>query len=930
MFARSTTTNTRFFDFKSVPIKIILNTNKGKEEVVFTRSMLELRNTELDQVLNVTEEYPLFSDKYEFPVGFFNSSTYSQKMEFFFNKDTFNRVMTSYNRSIVKETRAVQKENLDKKVNEMKTANQKKQNDEKIEKENKTKAELKKEFEEKYDILVERLPSSTSLPSLILQKKEDIKTRNEHLKTVNEELKKENKLLSDFFKKPKENQFQTELKQIQDNINQLTTNINRIKDDLHKLREELFKLYDDLLEDVFEKYQEYGNGAPHVTPEITDLLLAAENFKKAYLNYKPYLASEDGQVGGFRFEPDMATDIQTKNRLIDFNVRILLGFLFPTKYPFRNSYTSSWDTKINHGQLNSLGVFSGLSFSGLLKKFSRLTDEHYSDKYPDFSYLKMSGKTYTVTDVIWISDIYNHTVYQELLKEYNKLIDANQLERTKLKQENNNKKQFFKQKYTGAQKTKDSIDVKKEISNPDIPMDYFDINNIQKNKLDISDLVEKIKQTPEDFDNIKLSYSNREQFIQFLKANYTNPNPINFMETNDININAMRNMSVLDYFIFRISYKLAFQTHQQQAASAQQASGLYRLPSGVNESYRERSENLIQLRTIRDTLYDIQTRVSNIFNKLMLDNPDYDEIYTDILNVKTGIELIQKYATTLSINSEEDKILKKILKLIVDAEPIKLNDYLLDNYFTEERQINFDFLTDTRITQSTRDRYKQYGGFVNLLRKFSNTTRESSNAFLQKTIQEFLDRVGDDFIYMMDQDTLYNTDIQREFTNYLERFHTGVSIVAGQTPAYEIMVQLDVIEGMLTDKNIKEIDCAYRGDKLTDSLIGLTNPRTYPWQLKKSARQRMFSIETKKWVDTVGTPPLVGDSDAENPLSAPVSKLLPGNVPDQLSELKEQQPRPQLAYGGDKNHRKISYKKKTYKKNTRKLYTFAKVYNNRQ
>uniref|UniRef100_A0A6C0I0F8 Uncharacterized protein n=1 Tax=viral metagenome TaxID=1070528 RepID=A0A6C0I0F8_9ZZZZ len=117
---------------------------------------------------------------------------------------------------------------------------------------------------------------------------------------------------------------------------------------------------------------------------------------------------------------------------------IMLKSLFPTKYPYQNNIKTSFDVKINKfPQLN-------LDFSQDFLRFFRFHDDDKEDAkmYPEYSYLNLEGKTNTVTEVIWINDIYNHPKYKQLFKKYNDLI-------------------FYKKTYSKI--LKDIIDSKKDI-----------------------------------------------------------------------------------------------------------------------------------------------------------------------------------------------------------------------------------------------------------------------------------------------------------------------------------------------------------------------------------------------------------------------------------------------------------------------------------
>lgn len=110
--------------------------------------------------------------------------------------------------------------------------------------------------------------------------------------------------------------------------------------------------------------------------------------------------------------------IQTKNG--NKNVLTMLRLLFPTKYPIVGNIFSSFNSIILK---RSEFTFS---FSDFLPSFlkNKLIEGNAS-----YSYVKVDGKIYTITQVIWLNDIYNHKEYSELI---NKFINLNNWKKTAL------------------------------------------------------------------------------------------------------------------------------------------------------------------------------------------------------------------------------------------------------------------------------------------------------------------------------------------------------------------------------------------------------------------------------------------------------------------------------------------------------------------
>jgi len=89
-----------------------------------------------------------------------------------------------------------------------------------------------------------------------------------------------------------------------------------------------------------------------------------------------------------------------KENILKFNVKIMLELLFPTYFPTTRNHTSSFQEYIKQS------IDSDMSFKGVL------TTAH------NFSYLKLDGKIYTITKVIWLNDLLNHPIYRNFLDEF--------------------------------------------------------------------------------------------------------------------------------------------------------------------------------------------------------------------------------------------------------------------------------------------------------------------------------------------------------------------------------------------------------------------------------------------------------------------------------------------------------------------------------
>jgi hypothetical protein len=169
---------------------------------------------------------------------------------------------------------------------------------------------------------------------------------------------------------------------------------------------------------------------------------------------------------------------QTKNG--DENVLIMLRLLFPTKYPIMGNIFSSFNSVIL-----KTSDFT-LSFSDFLPSFLRTKLIEGTALY---SYLKIDGKVYTVAQVVWLNDIYNHTEYADLIDKFKNL-------------------KIWKDK--ALRKLNDEITVKltKFKSNYGSGFDKADLTYIENQKKDVSkETLEKITKDQYSLGKLQLEYN---------------------------------------------------------------------------------------------------------------------------------------------------------------------------------------------------------------------------------------------------------------------------------------------------------------------------------------------------------------------------------------------------------------------------------------
>ena len=102
------------------------------------------------------------------------------------------------------------------------------------------------------------------------------------------------------------------------------------------------------------------------------------------------------------------SDVQgdtTPQDILDYNVKVMISLLFPTKYPVPRNHFNSYGHFITNK--DTTVALKGQVFD---KLFSMHT----------YTYINLFGSKYTITRVVWLNDLYNNPVYRSLVNEYSK------------------------------------------------------------------------------------------------------------------------------------------------------------------------------------------------------------------------------------------------------------------------------------------------------------------------------------------------------------------------------------------------------------------------------------------------------------------------------------------------------------------------------
>ena len=465
------------------PIKIMLDTNiPGKNAIPLTKSLLY--NPELKNISGFND-YPYFTMDVVFPFAYLNSLSYEKRVSFFFNKPEMVKIFKIYKPEILKTTGTDTEtpEILtieEKKIKEsgLKTINEKKQELISIREQLK---KIESEIIQKNKIEIEK--NEKIYNDEISKVDSEIKTNIDKFTKYIDELSKEslNKKLDEIFKPATSLDAVNEIlesKKSFDNKESMTSLYNKtinpyIKDIIAKIKElhiffnvyvsdvdievldTQFKEINSKKTSINEKIKEsykFIKSIPEIIKDFYDTLpensiddkvkdiekektneLKIDKDKKnknplekmnKAISDKVKLEETKKILEADLLNPQIEnkqpiddTNIkiekskqQTKNG--DENVLIMLRLLFPTKYPIVGNIFSSFNSLILKN-----ADFT-LTLSDFLPSFLRTKLIEGTALY---SYVKIDGKIYTITQAVWLNDIYNHKAYAELIDKFKKL-----------------------------------------------------------------------------------------------------------------------------------------------------------------------------------------------------------------------------------------------------------------------------------------------------------------------------------------------------------------------------------------------------------------------------------------------------------------------------------------------------------------------------
>ena len=127
------------------------------------------------------------------------------------------------------------------------------------------------------------------------------------------------------------------------------------------------------------------------------------------------------------------------------NIMFMLFIIFPTNYPIMNNLSTSYDRMI----LGNPELYSG-SLAGIIPFIVSILMGNKTDKQK-YSYIKTPSKGIcTVSQIIWLNDIYNNPEYKETIKKYEEFQEWKIIELYKKEKELQKKIKKFNKKYSNG------------------------------------------------------------------------------------------------------------------------------------------------------------------------------------------------------------------------------------------------------------------------------------------------------------------------------------------------------------------------------------------------------------------------------------------------------------------------------------------------
>ena len=457
-------------DIEIRPIRIQMDTNiPGKQIIELKKSLLY--NAALPNI-STLDEYPYFTMDVEYPTMHLNTLSYEKRVEFFFNKSIMLKTLKTFKAAYFKEPK--KDEFKLETIEDKNMVNKNMENQKHIKKMENNIETKKREIEEiesifnkdssaykkKYTDLITVLNAITTDFDAIFQNRDTNKRADKTATDFSKIKFSNNRVFSAVFDdaivygeryiKLWENMKNNESDIM---INDFITKFNKLKS-VPKTGENIKKILTffeleienkqkdniSLVEKIFtekntiltkEKYQKIEN----INNEIKVLNDELTKDKSESIEMKEQ-TERIKKKETIALTEEEKKETQLKNS--EANIMTMLKLLFPTKYPIIGNILSSFNQIIMNKNESNLSLNDFLP-SGLKNKFV--------PGFAEYSYLKIDSKIYTITQVVWLNDIYNHKQYSTLIEQYKQLNKQKQNDASKLISDTQKLLEKFKENY---------------------------------------------------------------------------------------------------------------------------------------------------------------------------------------------------------------------------------------------------------------------------------------------------------------------------------------------------------------------------------------------------------------------------------------------------------------------------------------------------
>jgi hypothetical protein len=446
-------------------IKIILDTNIPKKEPIpFTKSLLY--NPLLKKTDNLNE-YPYLTLDAVYPKSAISILTYEQKVEFFFNKEKMNLRLRQ---NVELPEQANEMAGPKKNTNQPKTSTANKEAVDKIVEDKKREITEYNETKFPQKIIDEIKQFETANLSQESQTKintslKDVKDIKSAITLLESAIKDIKDLSGNGYKALLEKSKEYILKKNTDRYTQLKTNLQTkyiekptdkdannqdIPEDIkEKIIEENTKIAEEKSKETQALEKKQKDIEAEVTKEYakeTEDTIKDEDIPKRYKSFMTKrieefqkILKEVEQSGLTTIEQEFADKIKainkanepdatiqelgafggppkqlSKNEIGKENIMFMIKCLFPTSYPTSKNISDSFTSIIEE----RYDFWSNLEFVDMFPPSLR---GYLQPNQSQYSYLKIDSKIYTITQVVWVNDIYNHTKYKKLIENYKEL-----------------------------------------------------------------------------------------------------------------------------------------------------------------------------------------------------------------------------------------------------------------------------------------------------------------------------------------------------------------------------------------------------------------------------------------------------------------------------------------------------------------------------